>query len=329
MNMYSKLWKLSFLALIMGLLAACGGNESDNRVLPTLITVPASQEQDTDSTSEELAARGTLPPSWTPGPSPTPSDTPQVTPSFTITSTPSRTPTLTPIPSETPTPTVEVGALDTFLDLAIQQLTEQPSEFHGPQPGPTIPGFGSMSGLITLTVGAPDTDGPTPIASGCTYYPPGGFGLVFSDPAVAQAIGCPLGSPPTTINFSSASQTFERGAMLWLSESPGYIFILFNDGTFRRVVDTFDPNTDPVSGGETPPTGLFEPVRGFGKVWRMEPGVRDRLGWATGQELGGSSVVLDFVRGRMISANTRGDILVLITTGALDSGTWSARAGQF
>jgi hypothetical protein len=182
-----------------------------------------------------------------------------------------------------------------------------------------------MSGQVTLTVAVASV---TPIASGCTYFPPGGFGLVFSDPAIAQALGCPLGSPPAAVTYSSATQAFQNGSMLWLNETPGYIYVLYNDGTFRRVVDTFDANVDPASGGEVPPAGLFEPVRGFGKVWRNEPGVRDRLGWATAQEMGGSSVVLDFVRGRMLSSSSRGDILILVA-GALDSGTWSAKAGQF
>ena len=32
-----------------------------------------------------------------------------------------------------------------------------------------------------------------------------------------------------------------------------------------------------------PPEGYYEPVRGFGKVWREERGVREHLGWATGK----------------------------------------------
>jgi len=35
-----------------------------------------------------------------------------------------------------------------------------------------------------------------------------------------------------------------------------------------------------------PPVGLYQPVRGFGLVWREEPGVRDRLGWAVDREVG-------------------------------------------
>ena len=52
--------------------------------------------------------------------------------------------------------------------------------------------------------------------------------------------------------------------------------------------DTFDPSTDPTSGGETPPAGLFEPTLGFGKVWREKPDVRAALGWATAEETPGA-----------------------------------------
>jgi hypothetical protein len=35
-----------------------------------------------------------------------------------------------------------------------------------------------------------------------------------------------------------------------------------------------------------PPPGLYQPIRGFGKLWRTHPEVRDRLGWATAPEQG-------------------------------------------
>ena len=41
--------------------------------------------------------------------------------------------------------------------------------------------------------------------------------------------------------------------------------------------------TDPAI---VPPDGRFQPIRGFGKLWRERPDVRDRLGWALGVELG-------------------------------------------
>jgi hypothetical protein len=49
------------------------------------------------------------------------------------------------------------------------------------------------------------------------------------------------------------------------------------------VWDESKPESDP---GIVPPVGLYQPVRGFGLVWREEPGVRDRLGWAVDREVG-------------------------------------------
>ncbi|MFN2189329.1 MAG: hypothetical protein ACK2T3_11230, partial [Candidatus Promineifilaceae bacterium] len=32
--------------------------------------------------------------------------------------------------------------------------------------------------------------------------------------------------------------------------------------------------------------GMYQPVRGFGKLWREHPEVQERLGWALSRELG-------------------------------------------
>ena len=65
-----------------------------------------------------------------------------------------------------------------------------------------------------------------------------------------------------------------------------------------------------------PPWGYYQPVRGFGKAWRQEPGVRDRLGWATDTERGFSAAVQSFEHGLMIWSNAKG-IYVLY-----HDGTW-------
>jgi hypothetical protein len=51
-------------------------------------------------------------------------------------------------------------------------------------------------------------------------------------------------------------------------------------------------------------------VRGFGKVWRSEAAVRERLGWATAREQGITAQVQRFERGTMLWVN--GLIYVLI-----------------
>lgn len=118
--------------------------------------------------------------------------------------------------------------------------------------------------------------------------------------------------------------------MIWLDASPANIYVLLNDGTFQLFSDTYVEGVDPVSGGETPPVGLFEPVRGFGKVWRENPNVRNALGWAVNSEQSTQAVSLDFDRGRMLSTPVRGDILVLVySNGNVALGTWRSVVGQF
>lgn len=84
-----------------------------------------------------------------------------------------------------------------------------------------------------------------------------------------------------------AEQAFEHGWMIWVGEEDR-IYVLYNDETFSPKWEAFqdewnegDPIDDP---SITPPQGFYQPVRGFGLVWREQPNVRDRLGWALAPE---------------------------------------------
>jgi hypothetical protein len=172
------------------------------------------------------------------------------------------------------------------------------------------------------------------VSSGsCQFLPAGGFGLAFTnDPSLPGQIGCPVGSPPVVVSLAGATQVFERGVMVWLDGLPSMIYVFFSNSTFQRFEDNFDPNIDPASGGESPPQGLREPVRGFGKIWRAFANVRSSLGWAVSQESSVQATVQDFDRGRMIHLPTRGDILVLMADGSgatATSGTWRSITGGF
>jgi len=102
---------------------------------------------------------------------------------------------------------------------------------------------------------------------------------------------CPAYEASTTW---AAEEPFERGRMIWLQEvrtgSTVYqrlILVFYNDGRYEKYADTFvegvDPESDPTI---VPPAGLYQPIRGFGKLWRTNTSVRDRLGWATAPEQG-------------------------------------------
>jgi hypothetical protein len=98
-----------------------------------------------------------------------------------------------------------------------------------------------------------------------------------------QPEACPA-APPTL--GTQVEQTFERGRMIWV-QAQSRIYVLFNDGqrpAWAYYTDEFkdgQPESDP---SLSPPSGLLQPIRGFGLIWRGRERVRERLGWATSAE---------------------------------------------
>ncbi|MEM6282410.1 MAG: hypothetical protein AAF787_09485 [Chloroflexota bacterium] len=93
----------------------------------------------------------------------------------------------------------------------------------------------------------------------------------------------------TVAQVQVAEQVFENGRMFWV-QPVSQIWVMVIDeegrGTWLRYEDTFvegDPETDP---SITAPEGLIQPERGFGKLWRDNPEIRDSLGWAVTPEFG-------------------------------------------
>jgi hypothetical protein len=101
---------------------------------------------------------------------------------------------------------------------------------------------------------------------------------------------CPAG--PAIVS-SAAEEHFEGGTMVWIG-AQDLIYVIFNDGSSPRWSaypdqwDEGEPESDPTL---TPPPGRYQPVRGFGLLWREEAPVRNRLGWATDTELAFTSAV--------------------------------------
>jgi hypothetical protein len=112
----------------------------------------------------------------------------------------------------------------------------------------------------------------------------------------------------------AAQESFEHGTMLWLG-SEARIYVLFDDGrqpAWAAYADEWNPGVPESDPTIVPPAALYQPVRGFGLVWRTQPGLRDRLGWATGEEAGYTGALQ---RTGRIKYN-------LTYLGALDSGVW-------
>jgi hypothetical protein len=133
---------------------------------------------------------------------------------------------------------------------------------------------------------------------------------------------CPTSAPQYS---AAAEQPFERGFMIWL-EGTNEIIVFDWDGRWQRFEDTFVEGQQENDPALVAPVGLYQPVRGFGKVWRENPQVKDQLGWALGRELGYESafqeqqdeaeeLTISFIRA------FNGQILALIPR-SLQGGDW-------
>ncbi len=104
--------------------------------------------------------------------------------------------------------------------------------------------------------------------------------------------GCPQAA---AVHSPAAAQHFEHGLMIWVKQPDTFYIFYELDQPPRRVFDQisapyrFRPGASlDHRVGETPPRGMYEPVSGFGQLWRGEiegaQRVRQRLGWATEPE---------------------------------------------
>ncbi len=165
------------------------------------------------------------------------------------------------------------------------------------------------------------TDGELPAGS---LTPIGRFGQVWRDE---------LGGPESLLGHATAvdqelwcaGQRFEKGLMIWvdqLREDRIYVLIYGvneNSGVWQQYVDTWREG-DPESGGLAPPAGLFEPIRGFGRLWREELGGADApVGWALTPEQGYVGNLQPFEHGVMLWNPLDGAVYVL-----WEDGNWTA-----
>ncbi|MEM7028420.1 MAG: protein kinase [Chloroflexota bacterium] len=104
--------------------------------------------------------------------------------------------------------------------------------------------------------------------------------LSLTDGNLFAKLGCPVA---TTKNSSAAWQTFETGSMLWRKDQ-NLIYVLPPTNVATAYGDTWREGDPQFDNTISAPNGLYQPVRGFGQIWRTANGVRDALGWALGDE---------------------------------------------
>jgi hypothetical protein len=319
--------KISLLLLFVTVLAACTGAPTPVVELPTLAVLPSATPSSTASRTPR--ATDTPTPTETPTPSfrPIPTETPTTTPTFTFTPSQTITDTVTFTPSPTFTASPELDSLGQ-LALLSQRATILPPEQLYNGATLTAVGYAALTHIAEMNISptAPAPDVPilaTLPPAACAVPPPGGLA---SDPSVTASLGCPQGSE---LSLTTAVEAFEHGSMLYLQGSPGSIYALTLDGRFRRFDDTWVSGVDPESGGETPPLGLLEPKRGFGKVWRNNLDVRGALGWAVTEEQGAGGSLQLFDHGRAIFLSQRGESLLLIDDPGGLTGSWRSLSVSF
>lgn len=199
-------------------------------------------------------------------------------------------------------------------EVTLQPTAIMPTRHLSPTPSPiAIPIATSESNPVTIVASRPDfvlitstlppsktatmtpsvtptftaTAPPTSAVLAALQAPPTS-GPVFGAPRQCDAAWffsqtllqvCPLNE---ALSSQGAYQQFEQGMMIWV-ERQDAIYVMYNSGdqprwqVFRDNYQDGEPEDDP---NLTPPPAFWQPRRGFGEVWRDQPGVRQRLGWA-------------------------------------------------
>ncbi len=180
------------------------------------------------------------------------------------------------------TPTPVIGVITgTVTPGAIASITTTVTP-RGPTPTPRQ--------TITVTPTPSPTTPPTP----CALQPAG-----FAAPGYSRELfGCALTGGQTVW---AAWEPFERGSMLWRSDSNrSYFFTL---GGQWQVIDA-SWNGDPVPSRGAPPPNLVQPDRGFGWAWGTDDAIFQALGWATDSEKGFCADVQEFEQGYILQSSS-------------------------
>jgi len=170
------------------------------------------------------------------------------------------------------------------------------------------------------TAGGPTPTPPPPLAGEPPvglYRPGGAFASQWEkDTQLQQALG--WAKEPSSGSTGAAIQTFDHGTMIWRQDTK-QIYVIYSDRTWATFEDAFKEGQVESDPNIRAPQGKLQPVRGFGKVWREHPEVRNKLGWATAKEQGITSPVHNFEHGFML--RTGGLVYALVET-APGKGVW-------
>ena len=206
------------------------------------------------------------------------------------------------------------------------------SEAAAPAAPPSSPSAAETQTDSTASAPAPaadidnnsDTAAPLPDESGspaaldeallgaCPYKIAAEFETFLSQSQdVAEELGCPNGVPtdpsksldpndPTLPDFEI--QKFQFGLALARLDRPA-VYVHFDSGEWEQREHSWRGETrlpTDLALPAGPAQGLFEPVRGIGKIWAESPYIQEALGWATGQPTQLQGVLQSFDGGLLI-----------------------------
>jgi hypothetical protein len=106
-------------------------------------------------------------------------------------------------------------------------------------------------------------------------------------PLPASATPRPEIFPTNTVaQVQIAEQVFEHGRMFWIRHTR-QIWVMVNvpqddstGGDWFCYNDTFEEGEAEIDPSLVPPEGMYQPRRGFGKLWRTHQELKNTLGWA-------------------------------------------------
>ncbi|MBM3127521.1 MAG: ATP-binding protein [Chloroflexi bacterium] len=167
-----------------------------------------------------------------------------------------------------------------------------------------------VSGWVRLRIASPDSMQSNQASFSFRSTVPSSLQSVLQrNSKVSSNLGCPEGAPGKTMDGSL--QVFQNGLML--SSEDKRVFVLLTDGAWSEFRDTWE-RPQPEGGLFKPPPKLFEPQRGFGKIWRELGGEDAKIGWATTSKESAIKIQIQrFDRGFAIIIDNGKDFKILFT----------------
>ena len=189
-----------------------------------------------------------------------------------------------------------------------------------PTPPPNQAATATVQALQAQLVQVRATQTAVAMIAPCPAEPEGEFRNIWD--RYRGRLGCPIQITPTDGFF--AEQPFENGYMFW-AELPDLFVVTIGDdkGTwylFRVSEITWSWNFSGTScEPDVPPgPGQVQPIRGFGGLWCAREDIREAIGFATAEEYGVGSNLLQEFEGGAILRDSHNFVYVLFG----DDGTY-------